>query len=59
MRKWEVERNSAKYDRRKPRWTKPKMPTMEKPIPKPKVTDFALEESESAEKDKGRRHIQW
>ena len=50
VRKWEVEKNSAKCDRRKPRWTKPKMPTMEKPIPKPKVADFA-EESESAKEE--------
>jgi len=50
VRKWEVEKNSAKCDRRKPRWTKPKMPTMEKPIPKPKVADFA-EESESVEEE--------
>ena len=50
VRKWEVERNSAKSERRKPRWTKPKMPAMEKPIPKPKVADF-VEESESAEEN--------
>ena len=40
MTRWEVERNSAKCDRRKPRWTKLKMPTMGKPIPKLKITDF-------------------
>jgi hypothetical protein len=45
VRKWEVERNSAKYDHRKPRWTKLKMPAMEKLFPKPKVADF---EGESA-----------
>src|SRR6266545_1389370 len=38
VRKWEVERNSAKCDRRKPRWTKPK------------VAEFA-EESESTKED--------
>ena len=50
VRDWEVEKNSAKCDKRKPRWIKPKMPAMAKPIPKPKVADFA-EESESAEED--------
>ncbi len=50
VRKWEVERNSAKCERRKPRWTKPKIPAMEKPIPKPKVADF-VEERESSEEN--------
>src|SRR5271155_4837077 len=27
---WNVEQDNAKFDRRKPRWTKPKMPAMEK-----------------------------
>ncbi len=44
VRKWEVEKNRAKCERKKPRWTKPKMPTMEKAIIKPKVADF-MEES--------------
>jgi hypothetical protein len=48
VRNWEVEKNRAKCDRRKPKWTKPKMPAMEKSIPKPKVADFA-EESEGDE----------
>jgi hypothetical protein len=48
VRRWEAERDSAKYDQRKPRWTKPKMPAMEKAVPKPKVADFE-EESEGGE----------
>jgi len=51
VKKWEIERNSAKCERRKPRWTKPKMPPMEKTIPKPKVADF-VEERESSEENK-------
>ena len=37
---WEIERDGAKQDRRKPGWTKPKMPKMAKGIPKPKMADF-------------------
>lgn len=49
--KWEVEKNSAKCDRRKPRWTKPKMQPIEKLIPKPKVADFAEEREGDEEID--------
>ena len=55
MRRWEVERNSAKCERRKARWTKPKMPVTEKMIPKPKVADFE-EESEEMEGDEEEEH---
>lgn len=40
VRKWEVKKNRAKCERKKPRWMKPKIPTMEKAITKPKVADF-------------------
>ena len=43
-RKWEIERNNAKCDRRmKARWTKPKITAMEKLILKPKVANFEEE----------------
>lgn len=50
VKKWtiELERDSAKYDRRKPRWTKPKMPMMEKIIRKPRLADFNTEEDSSS-----------
>ena len=34
--RWESERDSAKYDQIKPRWTQPKMPAVEKAVSKPK-----------------------
>jgi hypothetical protein len=49
VRRWEMERDSAKIDRRKPRWTKPKMPPIEKAVPKPKVSDFVDESEEEGE----------
>ena len=52
VRKWEVKRNHAKCERRKPRWTKPKKPTVEKPIPKPKVANFR-EDNEGEEEMEG------
>jgi hypothetical protein len=33
---WEAERDLAKAQRRKPRWTKPKQGLLEKPVPRPK-----------------------
>ncbi|KAF8155271.1 hypothetical protein BJ912DRAFT_1070849 [Pholiota molesta] len=45
VKKWEVERDEAKIERRKAGWTKPKMPTMEKIAPRPKISDF-VEDSE-------------
>jgi len=50
VKKWTIERDNAKYDRRKPRWMKPKMPTMEKALRKPMVADFNPED-ESSEED--------
>ena len=51
VKKWTVERDNAKYERRKPRWTKPKMPAMEKTIRKPMVADFNVEDSSSEEEE--------
>ena len=48
---WGVEKDSAKTDHRKPRWNKPKMPSMEKALPKPKLCDFAEESKEEEEND--------
>ena len=48
---WGVEKDSAKTDHRKPRWNKPKMPSMEKALPKPKLCDFAEESEEEEEND--------
>jgi hypothetical protein len=51
VREWGIERDSAKCDRRKPRWTKPKMPPMEKALHKPLLADFAMQDLESDEDD--------
>lgn len=40
VKRWEVERDSAKFDCRKARWTKPKMPAVAKAIRKLKISDF-------------------
>ena len=50
IRRWETERDTAKFEKRKPGWTKPKLPPTEKAIPKPKVSDFV---DESEEEDNG------
>lgn len=51
VKKWTVEQDNAKYEHRKPRWTKPKMPTMEKTIWKSMLADFNTEEPGSDEDD--------
>ena len=51
VKKWGIERDNAKTDHRKPRWTKPKMPSMEKALRKPLLADFAVQDSESDEDD--------
>ena len=51
VKRWEAERDSAKYDRRKPRWKKPKMPPVEKGSPKPKVSNFVDESKEEGNMD--------
>jgi hypothetical protein len=50
--KWGVERDSARNERRKPGWNKPKMPSMKKALPKPKVSDFVGESDEEDDDDK-------
>ena len=47
VRAWNVERDNAKYDRRKPRWTKPKMPAVEKATCKPALANFTTENPSS------------
>lgn len=42
-------KKQAKADRRKCGWTKPKIPTMQKAYPKPKVADFIEENDEDGE----------
>jgi hypothetical protein len=49
VREWGIERDNAKTDHRKPRWTKLKMPSMEKALRKPLLADFAVQDSESNE----------
>ncbi|PPQ84432.1 hypothetical protein CVT25_011259 [Psilocybe cyanescens] len=49
VKRWEAERDSARCDQRKARWTKPKMLAIEKATPKPKIADF----EEESEGDKG------
>ena len=53
VKKWEVERDSAKYDKRKPRWQKPKMPPMVKATIKPKLTDFVGVDDDVDEEEDG------
>jgi hypothetical protein len=53
---WEIERDSAKSDRRKPRWTKPKMPKMDKGVLKPKMADFEAGDDEGDEDDNDELH---
>jgi len=52
VKKWEVERDSAGSGQRKPRWNKPKMPSMERALPKPKVSNFVEDSEEEEEGDK-------
>ncbi|KAF8151381.1 hypothetical protein B0H34DRAFT_755546 [Crassisporium funariophilum] len=42
VKRWEIERDNAKFEHKKPRWNKPKMPLTENAasLPKPKVSDF-------------------
>ncbi|KAH9173140.1 hypothetical protein EDB89DRAFT_1850569 [Lactarius sanguifluus] len=51
VRKWGIERDSAKQEHRKPKWTKPKMPPLEKAIHKPLVADFVTQGFESDKDD--------
>ena len=48
---WGIERETAKTDRRKPGWNKPKMPSMEKALPKPKVSNFAVDGEEDEDEE--------
>jgi len=47
--KWEAERDSARSGQRKPGWNKPKMPSMERALPKPKVSNFVEDSKEEEE----------
>ncbi len=49
--KWEAERDSARSGQRKPGWNKPKMPSMERALPKPKVSNFIEDSKEEEEGD--------
>ena len=51
VKRWTDEQDSARHDHRKARWTKPKMPTMEKALRKPMVADFNTENSSSEQDD--------
>jgi hypothetical protein len=53
VKKWEVERDSAKYDKRKPRWQKPKTPPIEKEAIKPKLADFVRVDDDVDEEEDG------
>ncbi len=50
--KWEAKRDSARSGQRKPRWNNPKMPSMERALPKPKVSNFVEGSEEEEEGDK-------
>lgn len=45
---WEEERNQAKLEQRRPRWTKPKLGPLESPIPKPVVVEESEDEAVNA-----------
>ena len=49
--KWQQERESARYERRRAWWKKPGKPKLEKTIPKPKKADFAADEGEGEDED--------
>jgi hypothetical protein len=51
VRQWEMERDSARMDWRKPRWMKPKMPPIKKAVLRPKVSDFVDESEEGKDKE--------
>jgi hypothetical protein len=51
VKKWVIEQDDAKKDRRKPKWTRLKMSPMEKALCKPLLADFAMQGSESNEDD--------
>ena len=48
---WSDERDDAKCNHRKPRWTKPKMPTMEKALHKPLLADFIVQKDSKEEEE--------
>lgn len=48
---WSDERDDTKCDHRKPRWTKPKMPTMEKALHKPLLADFIVQKDSKEEEE--------
>jgi hypothetical protein len=48
---WEAERDLAKEERRKARWTKPKQGLLEKPVPRPKKPDDKSESDEEGPDD--------
>ena len=55
---WEAERDLAKEERRKPRWTKPKQGLLEKPVPRPKKPEgdeSGTEEEEEPAEDNADR----
>jgi hypothetical protein len=60
MKKWTIEWDNAKHDCCKPRWTKPKMPMMEKALCKPMVADFSTEnkDMEDEEENEGNGNVQ-
>jgi hypothetical protein len=51
VRRWGIARDQAKLDRRKPGWTKPKLPPMEKALCKPLLADFAPQEMDNNDND--------
>jgi len=62
VKEWEEERDCARAERRRPAWTKPKMSTMEKGIPRPKKPqatgpDSEEEEEEEEEGDDDDMHV--
>lgn len=51
VRRWGIERDKAKHERRKPGWTKPKMPPMGKALRKPLLADFAVQDMDNNDDD--------
>jgi hypothetical protein len=49
--KWEIEKERAKKERKRPGWLKPKRPQLPKALPKPQKADFAAKDGENASSD--------
>jgi hypothetical protein len=54
VKRWNAKQDSAKLEHWKPRWTKPKMPPMEKAHGKPLLTDFIAQDAVDEDNSDGK-----